>query len=236
MRTTVDIETSLLERLRDEAHHRGMSFNEMLSVVIHRGLERQPTPRGRFRTPTFAMGDARPGVDLRKALRIADTLPKYVDERLHRSRAWMKVVDLNLLLYAVNRDAVQHTRARQWLDSLFSGDEPVALPWIVLLGFLRISTSPRVFNRPLTGEQAIAIVDAWLDQPIALSPGEAHWSILRGLLSESRGLGAATTDAHLAAMADRLHGAELAKLADGDFRSGSQACGGETDRRAMRRR
>lgn len=130
----------------------------------------------------------------------------------------MKVVDLNLLLYAVNRDAVQHTRARQWLDSLFSGDEPVALPWIVLLGFLRISTSPRVFNRPLTGEQAIAIVDAWLDQPgaIALSPGEAHWSILRGLLSESSGLGAATTDAHLAAMAIE-HGAELCS-ADGDFR------------------
>ena len=66
----------------------------------------------------------------------------------------MKVIDLNLLLYAVNRDARQHRAARRWLEKTLSGEEPVALPWIVLLGLLRVATHRRILpvrsmpNRP----------------------------------------------------------------------------------------
>lgn len=129
----------------------------------------------------------------------------------------MKVVDLNLLLYAVNRDSAHHARAKGWLERTLAGEEPVALPWVVLLGFLRVATSARVFPEPLAPAQALAVVDGWLACPavIPLSPGDEHWDILRELLAESGTAGNLTTDAHLAALALE-HGAELCST-DADF-------------------
>jgi uncharacterized protein len=130
----------------------------------------------------------------------------------------MKIVDLNILLYAVNRDAEQHASARKWVDDILGGDELVGLPWIVLLGFLRIATNPRVFPKPLKPSDALAVVDAWLDQPavVALAPGDGHWTILERLLANGGIGGNGTSDAHLAAIAIE-HGAELCS-ADADFR------------------
>ncbi|MBI3982901.1 MAG: type II toxin-antitoxin system VapC family toxin [Gemmatimonadetes bacterium] len=129
----------------------------------------------------------------------------------------MKVVDLNLLLYAVNRDAPHHERAKAWLERTLSSDEPIALPWAVLLGFLRLTTNARVFPQPLSPEAALTVVDGWLAYAsvIALTPGAEHWRILRSLLVESGTAGNLTTDAHLAALTIE-HGAELCS-ADGDF-------------------
>ena len=59
----------------------------------------------------------------------------------------MTLVDLNILLYVVNRDAPEHERARVWWEHALNSDEPVGLPWVVVLGFLRLSTNPRVFAR-----------------------------------------------------------------------------------------
>ncbi len=129
----------------------------------------------------------------------------------------MKVVDLNLLLYAVNRDSVHHARARAWLEQTLSGDEPVALPWMVLLGFLRITTTARILPRPLTVEQALGVVDSWIAQPVVvpLAPGAEHWQILRSLLEEAGAAGNLTTDAHLATLAIES-GSELCS-SDADF-------------------
>lgn len=130
----------------------------------------------------------------------------------------MKVIDLNLLLYAVNRDDEYHAPARAWLEDALNADEPVGLPWVVILGFLRIATNPRVFAHPLTTAQATELVDAWLARPavIALAPGDEHWRILRSLIANTRSIGAIATDAHLAALAIE-NGAELCS-ADADFR------------------
>lgn len=129
----------------------------------------------------------------------------------------MKVVDLNLLLYAVNRDSVAHTRARVWLERTLSGDEPVAIPWTVLLGFLRLTTTSRVLPRPLPFADAAGVVQSWLDRPVVvpLAPGEEHWRILRALLEEAGTAGNLVGDAHLAALAIE-HGAELCST-DSDF-------------------
>ncbi len=93
----------------------------------------------------------------------------------------------------------------------------MGLAWAVVLGFLRLATSARIFPRPLDPEQALAVVDGWLARPCvtALAPGEEHWRILRGLLGESGTAGNLTTDAHLAALAIE-HGAELCST-DADF-------------------
>ena len=128
----------------------------------------------------------------------------------------MKLVDLNILLYAVNRDSPSHATAKAWLEGVFAGDEAIAIPCVVLLGFLRLTTS-RIMPRPLTAEQSIAVVDEWLALPgvAAVHPGEEHWVILRALLGASGTAGNLTTDAHLAALAIE-HGCELCST-DGDF-------------------
>ena len=115
----------------------------------------------------------------------------------------MKLVDLNLLIYAVNRDSPNHEAARSWLENVLSGDERVGLPWVVLLGFLRITTSRLIMPRPLPVGQALDVVDGWLAQPQVqvLHPGEDHWRHLRILLLDCGAAGNLTTDAHLAALA-----------------------------------
>lgn len=115
----------------------------------------------------------------------------------------MKVVDLNLLLYAVNADAPEHAAARSWWEASLNGEEQVGLAWPVLLGFLRLSTRRGVLPRPLTIAQALGVVDEWLAQPCVtlLDPGNEHWALLRALLDATGTAGNLTTDAHLAALA-----------------------------------
>jgi uncharacterized protein len=115
----------------------------------------------------------------------------------------MKTVDLNILIYAVNRDSVHHTKAKRWLEQAMREDEPVALPWCVLLGFVRITTNPRIMPEPLSPEQAVSVADGWLSQPVVrvLNPGEEHWRLLKELLMQTGTAGNLTTDAHLAALA-----------------------------------
>jgi toxin-antitoxin system PIN domain toxin len=122
----------------------------------------------------------------------------------------MKLIDLNVLLYAVNQDAPEHPLVRPWWESAVSGEEPVALCWVVLLGFLRLATSPQVFAQPLSCDQAIAKVDLWLAQPPVriVQETDEQWRILRGLLAASGSAGNLTTDAHLASLAI-AHGAVL---------------------------
>jgi len=129
----------------------------------------------------------------------------------------MKIVDLNVLLYAVNVNAPHHSRVCQWWEQVINGDESVGLPWIVLLGFLRLATNPSVFRKPLDPDTAIGKVDDWLAQGNVrlVREKEEHWRILRLLLAESGAAGNLTTDAHLAALA-MSHGAALVSC-DSDF-------------------
>ena len=129
----------------------------------------------------------------------------------------MILVDANLLIYAVNRDAPHHDRARRWLHTL-SGTTPAGLPWTCLLAFVRITTRPGVLANPMPVDEAIRFVDTWLDQPFVepVLPGKGHWAILRRLLQGSGAAGNLTSDAHLAALAIE-HGATICS-ADYDFR------------------
>ena len=74
----------------------------------------------------------------------------------------MKLVDANVLLYAVNSDANHHDVSRSWLDRSLSGDATIAFSWIALLAFIRLSTKVGLFPAPLTTDGAFDRVDAWL--------------------------------------------------------------------------
>ena len=73
MRTTVDLDPHLLRRLRAEAHRRGVSFKDLLTSVLQRGLqERTAEKASPYRCPTFSMGAPQRSLD--RALALADAL------------------------------------------------------------------------------------------------------------------------------------------------------------------
>ena len=129
----------------------------------------------------------------------------------------MILVDANLLLYAEDELCSRHAKAREWWDEQLSGSSPVCLCWTVLGAFIRISTNPRVFEHPLSLDQALSRVHSWLSQPCIriVHPTEGHWTVFRKLLIEGQAVANLVTDAHLAALAIE-HGCELIST-DSDF-------------------
>lgn len=129
----------------------------------------------------------------------------------------MILVDANLLLYAYDPRAEWHAASKQWLEETIAGPSLVRLAWVSVWAFLRISTSPRVFERPLSTSEADTHVASWLAQPTVgiLDPGERHWEILSGLLRDGQATGPLVMDAALAAIAIE-HGATL-HTTDRDF-------------------
>lgn len=129
----------------------------------------------------------------------------------------MKLPDVNLLVYAADDSSRYHTRARSWLERTLSGTEEVGFAWMVLLGFLRISTNPIAFGNALSPDRAFEYIDNWLDSPVAtvVHPSERHAGRMRDLLMPLGTAGNLTNDAHLAAIAIE-HGAELCS-SDNDF-------------------
>lgn len=129
----------------------------------------------------------------------------------------MILVDANLLLYAYRPRAAQHAASRVWLESVLSGSEFVRFAWVTLWAFLRISTSPRAFEHPLSPSEATEAVSSWLAQPVAgvLEPGERHLEILTRVLAAGQASGPLVMDAALAAIAIE-HGATLYST-DRDF-------------------
>jgi toxin-antitoxin system PIN domain toxin len=129
----------------------------------------------------------------------------------------VRIVDLNVLLYAVNSDAAQHGLVHAWWERAMNDEDSLGLPWVVLLGFLRLATDARVFPRPLAPEAAAQRIERWLarENVRIVREKDDHWSTLKSLLRNSGTAGNLTTDAHLAALA-LTHDAVLVSC-DADF-------------------
>jgi len=130
----------------------------------------------------------------------------------------VRLPDVNLLVYAVDETSPRFGPARRWVEQdLFGSRETVALAWVVVLAFVRLTTKPQIVAHPFTPEEALDIVDGWLERPnvVVVHPTDRHASILRELLGPLGTGGNLTTDAHLAALSIE-HGAELCS-SDADF-------------------
>lgn len=129
----------------------------------------------------------------------------------------MIIVDVNLLIYAVNEDSPDHRQTKGWLEATVSGTETVGLPWIVLLAFVRLTTRSGLFQKPLTVAAAFDLIDSWIEQPsvIVPEPTPRHAATMRYLLAPFGAGGNLTSDAYLAALAIE-HDAELCS-SDRDF-------------------
>jgi hypothetical protein len=129
----------------------------------------------------------------------------------------MIVPDVNLLVHAYNSESRVHEAARAWWEALLNGTRPVGLSWVVMLGFIRLTTHRQILAHPLTVSVACAHVSTWLARPCVaiLHPGNRHADVLFGLLEHLGSAGNLTTDAHLAALCIE-HQAELHST-DADF-------------------
>ena len=115
----------------------------------------------------------------------------------------MRVVDANVLLYAVNPAVAHHSASLTWLDRALDGDDNVGFTWSALLAYVRISTNPRIVPRAFAPAEAMAQVHDWLAAPSAhvLNPGQRYPGILDRLLTTRGAAGNLVNDAHLAALA-----------------------------------
>lgn len=129
----------------------------------------------------------------------------------------MIVPDVNLLIYAADRDSGWHREASAWWEKSLNGSERIGLTWVTILGFIRVATNSRVVRTAVSPARAIETVRTWLSVPAVriVEPGERHAEILFELLERLGTAGNLTTDAHLAAFAIEFH----ARIAtnDADF-------------------
>jgi toxin-antitoxin system PIN domain toxin len=112
------------------------------------------------------------------------------------------ILDANLLLYAYDSAFAEHAKARPWVETIFSGQEPVGLPWQTISAFIRIHTDTRLPGNRFTMDEAVQTVDQWLALPQVhlLAPGTRHWLEFRRMLIDGKVRGALATDAQLAAL------------------------------------
>ena len=101
----------------------------------------------------------------------------------------MIVLDANILLYAWDASASLHHSARTWVEFTLSSGELVGIPWQTAGAFLRVTTNARLPGDRLSIQEAVEILDGWVDHPnvVMLGPGMHHWRSLRtALLAGSR--------------------------------------------------
>jgi uncharacterized protein len=79
----------------------------------------------------------------------------------------VKLLDVNLLIYAADEESRHHEAALQWLEGVLSGAETVAFAWHAIVGFLRVTTRPHGARNPWPIESALDVIEGWLAQPVA---------------------------------------------------------------------
>ena len=128
--------------------------------------------------------------------------------------------DVNVLVAASRTDHPHHVVARGWLEGAVGGaDEGAAftLMPMVLASFLRLVTSPKIFQCPTPIADAVELVDALLASPgVRLATSGPEWPTLRQLCLDRQLGGNDLPDAWLSAAV--VHLGEHLVTFDRDFR------------------
>lgn len=129
----------------------------------------------------------------------------------------MIVVDANLLIYSYDTRSPHYLRSSAWIEAVFSGAEPVGLPWQSVSAFLRVVTNRRLPGRGVTLPEAVESVEEWLKQPNVriLVPGDRYWNLLRKMIVDGQASGPLVSDAEIAALTIEYGG--ILHSADRDF-------------------
>jgi uncharacterized protein len=128
--------------------------------------------------------------------------------------------DVNVLVAASRSDHPHHAIARSWLERAAAaaalGSTLILMP-MVLASFLRLVSSPKIFQEPTPVDDAVAFVDALLAaQGVHVAPLGPEWPRLRQLCIDKQLKGSVVPDAWLAAAT--IHLGEHLVSFDRDFR------------------
>jgi hypothetical protein len=75
MRTTLTIEDRIAKALKESAHRSGRSFKEVVNETLRKGMDAEQTVNPKpYRLKPASLGKAATGIDLRKALLLADRI------------------------------------------------------------------------------------------------------------------------------------------------------------------
>lgn len=115
----------------------------------------------------------------------------------------MVLPDVNVLVYAFRSDLAQHELHRGFLLGLLDGYEAFGLCGMVLSGFVRVVTHPRIFSTPDPIEDALAFTESLRtsERAVWIEPGPRHWEIFEHLCRAANARGNLVPDAYLAALA-----------------------------------
>lgn len=115
----------------------------------------------------------------------------------------MKLPDVNVLVAAHREDAPEHESVKAWLEERLVGDESFGVSDLVLSGFVRVVTHPRIFAEPSSLEDALEFAAQVRGAPAAVpvEPGPRHWEIFARLCGAAAARGNLVPDAYLAALA-----------------------------------
>jgi toxin-antitoxin system PIN domain toxin len=114
----------------------------------------------------------------------------------------MKILDVNVLVYAFRPEVKQHADTRQWLEALIASGRPFYIPDIVFAGFVRTVTR-KPFDPPNKPEEAWGFVETLRSLPqctIACGSAE-HFAAFHSLCETVQARGNLITDAYIAAHA-----------------------------------
>jgi toxin-antitoxin system PIN domain toxin len=111
--------------------------------------------------------------------------------------------DINVLVYAHREHLHQHAAAAAWLADLATGAQAFALSELVIGGFVRVVTNPRIFSSPSTIDEALTFLDELIARPTCrlVRPGPRHLGIFTSLCRDHRATGGLVADAYHAALA-----------------------------------
>ncbi len=115
----------------------------------------------------------------------------------------MQMPDVNVLLYAHREDEAVHTFYHRFVEDLVNSPEPFGLSVLVVVGFVRIVTHPKIYKVPTPLGLALASMEALADHPgcRVLSPGPRHLGLFTTLCRASHVSGKSVADAQHAALA-----------------------------------
>jgi toxin-antitoxin system PIN domain toxin len=115
----------------------------------------------------------------------------------------MILIDVNVLVYAHRYDAPQHGEFLRWWENCAGSDRAFGIADLVLSGFLRVVTHPRIFSPPSPLEASLRFVDEIKARPnyVEVKPGPRHWDIFVKLCRNANARGNLIPDAYLAALA-----------------------------------
>jgi toxin-antitoxin system PIN domain toxin len=127
-------------------------------------------------------------------------------------------LDVNILLYASDSSSPHFQKAKAFIESCIIQQEVFYLGWPTVMSYLRISTHPAIFDRPLSPDEAMGNIETLIDLPHGrlLSEEEGFWEVYRAKTREVPTRGNLVPDAHLAALL-RYHGVKTLYTNDRDF-------------------